>query len=107
MKTRHLIILGTEKAGTTSLYEYFVNHYQVIGSTKKETDYFRNDEVSYYEYLKCFPKVDDSKILLESSPGYLGTSQSTAKKIHNVLSSNAKLITVQLAQRFLLLGLLY
>lgn len=89
-----IIILGTEKAGTTSLYEYFVNHNQVISSTKKETDYFRNDEVSYSEYLKCFPKIEESKVLFESSPGYLGTSQITAKKIRNVLNNNAKLIAV-------------
>tara|TARA_Y100001968_G_C19453346_1_gene770296 strand:- start:9242 stop:10147 length:906 start_codon:yes stop_codon:yes gene_type:complete len=94
MRAKHLIILGTEKAGTTSLYEYFVNHNQIIASTKKETDYFRNNEATYSGYLKCFPSIEDSKILFESSPGYLGTSQNTAPRIHDVLSSNAKLIAV-------------
>lgn len=94
MRAKHLIILGTEKAGTTSLYEYFVNHDQVIASTKKETDYFRKEEITYSEYLKCFPEFEESKILFESSPGYLGTSQTTAQKIFNVLNNNAKLIAV-------------
>ena len=89
-----VIILGTEKAGTTSLYEYFVNHNQVSASIKKETDYFRNDEVTYSGYLKCFPKSEESKVLFESSPGYLGTSEFTAQKMFDVLGSNAKLIAV-------------
>lgn len=94
MENEILIIIGTEKAGTTSLYEYFVNHNQLVASIKKETDYFRNDEVTYCEYLKCFPKVKEPKILFESSPGYLGTSQNTARKIYDVLDGNAKLIAV-------------
>lgn len=94
MDRKFLVIIGTEKSGTTSIYEYFVNHNQVIASTKKETDYFRNDDVTYSGYLKCFPRIEKSKVLFESSPGYLGTSQTTAQKIYDVLNSNAKLIAV-------------
>lgn len=94
MDKNFLIIIGTEKAGTTSLFEYFINHVDIISSVKKETDYFRQDSCNLDEYLSCFSKIDDKKIYFESSPGYLGTSFFSARNIHNVLSDKVKLIAV-------------
>jgi hypothetical protein len=80
------IIGGTEKAGTTSLYEYFANHPQITASINKETDFFRKDECDLNSYLKCFNKpVSDQQTFMEASPGYLGLSDSVAPNIKNII----------------------
>ena len=39
--TPHLTIADTEKAETSSAYQYLAAHPGVVASTRKETDYFR------------------------------------------------------------------
>ncbi|WP_076418114.1 sulfotransferase domain-containing protein [Colwellia sp. UCD-KL20] len=89
---KFFIIGGTEKAGTTSLYEYFTNHPEIISSHKKETDYFRGDSCNLENYLTCFnDSANESQTYMEASPGYLGLSNVVAKEIKNVVP-NAKLV---------------
>lgn len=70
----HAIIIGTQKAATTSLFDYLTQHPQVVGSFKKELHFF-DDENQYQQgaskYKNSFPKVDRSKYLIEATPSYL------------------------------------
>jgi hypothetical protein len=67
------VIGGTEKAGTTSLFEYFANHPSICSSKSKETDYFRRGECELYEYQKLFHKpLETHSYFMEGSPSYLG-----------------------------------
>ncbi|MDJ0509689.1 MAG: sulfotransferase domain-containing protein [Crocosphaera sp.] len=71
------LIIGTQKAGTTSLYNYLVQHPQIIGNkTWKEVRYF--DVPEHYQqgwswYLGCFPsKIErGNRLTFDVSPSYL------------------------------------
>ncbi|NNK87391.1 MAG: hypothetical protein HKO90_03835 [Flavobacteriaceae bacterium] len=96
MADRHVIICGTSKAATTSVFEYLSDHHEVCGSYIKQTNYFLDKEVqkkfgldSIYpykenpeQYLQFFSHEDHSnkKVLLEASPDYM-YFEDTAKKI--------------------------
>lgn len=84
----NFIIAGTEKAGTTSIFTYLSTHPSVCGSAVKETDFFRNlytgdpkkDTANYASYFeRCSPEIP---ILMEASPGYLGSGAEVAARIH-------------------------
>ncbi|MGK7908047.1 MAG: sulfotransferase [Synechococcus sp.] len=91
-----LIIGGTEKAGTTSLFNYLSQHPQLLGSVKKETDYFRQQgSLSLEDYLKEFPVHSGDRILLEASPGYLSRAEQVAGQLAEVLKNESvKLIFI-------------
>lgn len=96
MADRHLIIGGTSKAATTSVFEYLSDHHEVCGSYIKQTNYFLDKEIqkrfgldSIYpykeeidQYLQFYSHEDHSekKILLEASPDYM-YFENTAKRI--------------------------
>jgi len=84
MKAPHFIILGAQKAGTTSLYHYLADHPQVIPPAHKEIHYFDlNSEkgIDWYQmhfapYFKANAsqnenKTSKSSITGEASPYYL------------------------------------
>lgn len=82
MTASHLILAGTEKSGTTSVYLYLNAHPQVAGSARKETDYFRGPgphRLADYEAL--FPGAEPGQVRMEASPGYLAESQVAAPAI--------------------------
>lgn len=87
-------IVGTPKAGTTSLYYYLDDHPQIIMSSIKEPNYFSNQDISlqnlFYEetiiesledYHKLFPEDKTVKKYGESSVSYL-FYKSVPKKIY-------------------------
>jgi len=95
----NFLIAGTEKAGTTSVFVYLSQHPQVCASSRKETDFFRNefsgdrqrDEAAYAGYFrKC---TADQHILMEASPAYLGEADIVAPRIHALLP-DAKLLFI-------------
>jgi len=62
----NLLILGTQKAGTTSLYEYIRQHTNIYFSDVKEVTYFVNDELyrlgeDYYHSF--FSRVKSEEII--------------------------------------------
>lgn len=81
----HFIIGGTEKAGTTSVFEYLAMHPQVCASRRKETDYFRQPDCSSHGYRKQFPAGERGQVWVEASPGYLGLAQDVAPRIRDTL----------------------
>lgn len=74
MTLANFIIAGTEKAGTTAVFQYLAQHPQVVASRRKETDFFRSDGTAE-EYAKFFPSADGRPVVMEASPGYLGEAE--------------------------------
>lgn len=70
------LIVGAQKAGTTALYEYLVQHPQVLAASTKEVHYF---DVRYTKgvtwYRSHFPLVaamkEKGRVTGEASPYYL------------------------------------
>ena len=77
----YLIVGGTTKAATTSLFIYLADHPSICGATYKETRFFLHtdyplpskyrftDDVEEYNLL--FPQCEEEQIRLESTPDYL------------------------------------
>lgn len=70
----HFMILGTQKGGTNSLYQYLCQHPQILPATQKEIHFF----TLYYQkgidwYRSQFPSTADGNLLLtgEGTPYYL------------------------------------
>ena len=85
-KNKFLIIAGSEKCGTTSLFQYLADSSLFNVSKKKETDFFRSSKEQNLEtYLNEFAGEDNSKIFLEASPGYLSESEVVAPRMAELL----------------------
>jgi hypothetical protein len=71
------LIIGAQKAGTTSLYEYLTKHPQVVGNKGwKEVRYFdlpENHDKGFAWYLSNFPsKLEKGhRLTFDASPSYL------------------------------------
>jgi len=66
------IIIGSQKAATTSLHSFLSNHPQLMASTVKETQYYNmNYERGTQYYLSCFPIKKNGVQSFESTPDYL------------------------------------
>lgn len=67
------IILGVQKAATSSLFYYLNDFPNIKGAKNKEIHYFDYD-YNYCKgvewYKKQFPKVDTNTLLIEASPSY-------------------------------------
>lgn len=74
MPLPNLLIIGSQKAGTTSLYNVFRRHPEIFMSSTKETNFFFNDK-EYKKGLKFYSsyykEVKNEKIIGEASPGYI------------------------------------
>jgi hypothetical protein len=94
METTHLIIGGTTKSGTTSLFQYLNDHPGVCGSSMKETRFFLDAEYplpSKYRcedgmdrYFEYFSHNQGEPIFMEATPDYL-YSFDTPRKIKEAL----------------------
>lgn len=88
-----MIIAGTEKAGTTSLFEYLGQHPDITTSRRKETDYFRRKSCALGDYLDNFRVTNESNLLVEASPAYLGLADSVFPRIKKVVPT-AKIVVL-------------
>ena len=74
---KNIIIAGVHKGGSTSLFQYLMNHPSVCASSKKEIHFFTplryNQKIgSIDHYYKFFNHCkSSSKYLLEASPSYM------------------------------------
>lgn len=72
-----LVIIGAQKAGTTTLFDILAQHPQVIAPKKKEISFFSNDEQyamgieRYWEEFPRHPRAFGRYITLDASPMYL------------------------------------
>ena len=77
----YLIVGGTTKAATTSLFAYLADHPAICAATYKETRFFLSSDYplpSKYrykgdveEYAYLFPNCDETQLRVESTPDYL------------------------------------
>lgn len=77
----NMLIIGAQKAGTTSLYDYLQQHPNVGGSLKKEVSFFNDN---YHRGLSWyhghFPlKTTDFDIVFEASPNYIFSQETPAR----------------------------
>lgn len=82
---KHLIIAGTTKAATTSLYFYLSDHPQICGSSIKETRYFLDPDYplqsqSRYDgktntYSYYFKDCERAMVRMEATPDYMYGNQ--------------------------------
>ena len=106
MKLPTFLIVGVQKAGTTSIYNYLEKHPQVYMSPIKETNFLekdwstvenaqknKNGILTIEDYGKLFEGVRDQTAIGEASPNYLFHYQSSAARIQQYVP-NAKLIAV-------------
>lgn len=94
MNPDYLILAGTEKSGTTSVYQYLSAHPAVAPSGRKETDYFRSPSPhSQSAYEALFPGAGPGMLRMEASPGYLAESQTAAPAIAAMIP-DAKLLFI-------------
>ena len=70
----HFMILGTQKGGTNSLYNYLCQHPQILPATQKEIHFFTlHYQKGINWYRSQFPSTADGNLLLtgEGTPYYL------------------------------------
>jgi hypothetical protein len=70
------IIVGAQKAGTTSLYEALSRHPELLPPRDKELHFFDDAKIPYPDwdsYWKCFPSTTSlrGRYTFEASPSYL------------------------------------
>lgn len=88
---RHLIIAGSNKCGTTSLYRYLGDHPDVCGSMYKEAGFFHNnfdydDSETLGKYMGLFPSLRaDQHFCVEATPTYLDSGDVTISRIDRLL----------------------
>ena len=106
MKLPTFLIVGVQKAGTTSIYNYLQAHPQVYMSRIKETNFLEQDWekfssekrngngiVTIADYAALFENVTDEIAIGEASPNYLFYYESSAARIKKYVP-DAKLIAV-------------
>ena len=83
------MILGAQKAGTTSMFSILNQHSFIQGSTPKEVHYFDNDDWynqnQIIDYHLCFPlkiEVKSKTQFFEASPSYL-IHPKVAERLYN------------------------
>lgn len=83
--TKYIILAGTSKAATTSVFNYLADHPKICGSHIKQTNYFLNQDTqdslglhSTYSYTKDFKDYknyfnsnNQEKYNLEATPDYM------------------------------------
>ncbi len=73
----HFLVCGTQKGGTTALYEYLREHPGICMANPKELHFFDEDDMfrtkppRYDVYNKAFSPTDSSQILGEATPIYM------------------------------------
>jgi hypothetical protein len=76
------LIIGVTKGGTTSLFQYLIQHPDIIAPNKKEVAYFSwNHKMGLKGYLQNFPfkKAIEHQLTFEATPSYLFYKNAAAK----------------------------
>lgn len=89
MTTKHLIIPGMAKAGTTFLFDQLARDTGVFNVPKiKELNYLSKnaDRISLKGYHELFPEARPDRIFLDASPAYLQAPTPVADNIKRLLA---------------------
>jgi hypothetical protein len=67
-----VLVLGTQRGGTSSLYKYLGAHPDVAPSLKKETEFFSRHYANGVDWYRAnFPLVGRRRLAFEATPDYL------------------------------------
>ncbi|MEZ4618670.1 MAG: sulfotransferase [Caldilineaceae bacterium] len=101
---RYLLIAGTPKAATTSLFRYLTDHPEICGANRKETYFFARDfdnknvcqvEDTLAAFESYFAYGDGTeKVRVEATP-YTLYSQNSVSKIANILTDVQILVVLR------------
>lgn len=90
------VVIGAQRSGTTSLFDYFLNHPQVRPALKKELHFYDlHHERGVGWYRASFPRrrqLSNGRITGEATPNYL-VHPLAPERLHAV-TPNAKLIAL-------------
>ena len=82
------MIIGAQKAGTTALYNYLIQHPQVVPVLKKELMFFDcnfpKGDLWYRSFYPLTDEVGDGQITGEASPSYLYDPNSARRSFEMV-----------------------
>jgi hypothetical protein len=98
MMLPNFLIIGSQKAGTTSLYRVLKQHPEIFMPERKELNFFFHDseyakgENYYRSYYS--PTSDSAKAVGEASPGYICHPQAP-ERIHKLLPDVKLILTVR------------
>ena len=94
--TKHAIIIGAQRSGSTSLYNMINNHPDVVAAmpSRPEPKYFLSETCTYEEYMQNFFSGSQrtDKLFLEKSTSYY-ESKEAGEKIYKVLP-NVKCLVI-------------
>ncbi|MGK7920298.1 MAG: sulfotransferase domain-containing protein [Trichodesmium sp.] len=109
MKLPTFLIVGVQKAGTTSIYGYLKEHPQVYMSPRKETNFFATDWEkktekepdtgtrkrinSWERYCELFTDVKDEIAIGEASPNYFVSYKTSSEMIQRYVP-DVKMIAI-------------
>lgn len=95
-KRPYFLIIGAQKCGTTSLYQYLIRHPSISPAVRKETHFFdKRYELGMDWYLSQFPSLhgeNQNPITCEATPRYI-CHPKARNRIHKHLP-NVKLIAL-------------
>lgn len=99
MALPNLLIVGSQKCGTTWLHECLRKSSHVFGSTPKELNFFtKKDYLSRRdEYESHFAGGEDRKWRMESTPHYYqlpDSNRDIAQRIHDMLGPDVRLLVM-------------
>ena len=99
--SKHLIVPGLPKSGTTFLYAQLSTQKDQfnVPSDRKEIDYFRRGE-SIDDYLNLFSSNNENKVYLDCSPLYADDIKKNTRSIKNCLKDREVLILVCIRNPF-------
>ncbi|MGF1494312.1 MAG: tetratricopeptide repeat protein [Microcoleaceae cyanobacterium] len=92
----HFIIIGAEKCGTSSLYQYISQHPQVLEPVKKEIHFFTQQfdkGLAWYEAHFLPISKKSGYITGEASTSYIGCHNDAPQRLFN-LYPNVKLLAI-------------
>ena len=93
----NFLIIGSQKAGTTSLYNILKQHPQIFMADRKEINFFfKDDEYArgVDKYAQHFADCADQLACGEASPGYICHPEAPAR-IHALLPDVKLILTVR------------
>jgi len=90
----NVLCIGVQKSGTTYLASLLRQHPNIFLPKQKELNFFCYEKlyakgIDYYK--KHFTKVENEKIIMESTPRYI-IDEKHIKRIHSDLGNNTKII---------------
>ena len=91
------VIIGSQKAGTTTLYEVLRDHPQIFMPQKKELNFFfaqAEFDQGLSHYARYFAPAPEGALRGEASPGYI-CHPKVAARLHNALPEAKLILTVR------------